>query len=300
MTVLTSPIRHAVFPVAGLGTRFLPATKSVPKEMLPVVDRPLIAYAIEDAMRAGIRELVFVTSRSKKALEDYLDTSPEVQRELEAAGKDELLKLLRETTPSGVNVVFLRQSQPMGTGHAVLCARPVVRDDGFAVLLPDELMHSTAPQPSATQELVQAFLQVQADVVGVAEVPLSQTGRYGIVQPAGSTQGVFEMRGMVEKPRSNPPSTYAAIGRYVFGPGFMQELQDLPVHAGGERYLTDAIARKASARPGSVYASALQARRFDCGDKLGYLQATVELALARENLGPEFGRWLASRGQPQE
>ncbi len=300
MTLKDSSIRYAVFPVAGLGTRFLPATKSVPKEMLPVVDRPLIAYAIEDALRAGIRDLVFVTSRSKKALEDYLDGTPDIQRELEAAGKHELLQVLRETCPSGVNAIFLRQSQPMGTGHAVLCAQPVVRDDGFAVLLPDELMHSPVGTPSATQELVQAHLEVGTDVIGVAAVPSEQAHRYGIVSPAGLPEGVFALNGMVEKPRSDPPSLFAAVGRYVFGRGFMRELEDLPVHPGGERYLTDAITRKAMRCAGNVYAKALQARRFDCGDKQGFLQATVALALQRDDLGPDFARWLQSEVLPQD
>lgn len=288
-------VRHAVLPVAGLGTRFLPATKSIPKEMLPVVDRPLVAYAVEDAYRAGIRNFIFVTSRSKKAVEDYFDRNGEVQAELEAAGKHELLEVLRQACPSDASFVFVRQPQPRGLGHAVYCAEPIIRDEAFAVLLPDELMLSPAWHASATQELVACHAQTGADAIGVMEVPKEATRNYGIVAPHGATDGGrFRTVDMVEKPKRGAPSNYAAIGRYVFGAGFMRRLANLETGVGGEIQLTDAIAAKArSGEP--VYAQVLKAQRFDCGSKLGFLQATVHLALGREDLAEPFDTWLRER-----
>lgn len=292
---MSSSVRYAVLPVAGLGTRFLPATKSIPKEMLPVVDRPLVAYAVEDAYRAGIRNFVFVTSRSKKAVEDYFDHNHEVHAELEAAGKHELLEVLRQTCPRDASFVFVRQPHPRGLGHAVYCAEPVVRDEAFAVLLPDELMVSQSWQPSATQELVACHAHTGADVIGVMQVAPEETRSYGIVAPRSSISGNrFAMADMVEKPKRAAPSNYAAIGRYVFGPGFMRRLAHLEAGVGGEVQLTDAIAAKA--RSGElVYAQTLQALRFDCGSKVGFLQATVHLALGRSDLSQPFEAWLRER-----
>lgn len=289
---MTRPIQFAVLPVAGLGTRFLPATKSVPKEMLPVVDRPLVAYAVEDAYRAGIRTFVFVTSRSKKSVEDYFDHNHEVHSELEASGKHELLKLLRETCPSDASFVFVRQPQPRGLGHAIHCAAPIVRNESFAVLLPDELMYSKPHQMTATAELVDCYQQTGADVIGVMQVRPEQASSYGIVVPREAGHGPwFAMKDMVEKPKGPPPSLHAAIGRYVFGPGFMSRLAHLTPGAGGEIQLTDAIASKA--RSGApVVAYEVSAQRFDCGSKVGFLQATVALALERDDLREPFSQWL--------
>jgi UTP--glucose-1-phosphate uridylyltransferase len=299
---MSQSVRFAVLPVAGLGTRFLPATKSIPKEMLPVVDRPLVAYAVEDAYRAGIRTFVFITSRSKKAVEDFFDRNNEVHAELEAAGKHELLEVLRRSCPPDANFVFVRQPQPRGLGHAVYCAEPIVRDEPFAVLLPDELMVSEPWQSSATQELVSAFNRTGADTIGVIRVPKEATKQYGIVAPKIDLGSIgadgFELADMVEKPTQNAPSQYAAIGRYVFGRGFMCRLAHLEAGQGGEIQLTDAIALKARSG-GPVRALPLKATRFDCGSKLGFLQATVHMALAREDLGPAFQAWLESRMNSQ-
>lgn len=288
---MNPPVSIAVFPVAGLGTRFLPATKSIPKEMLPVVDKPLMAYALEEAYRAGIRQFVFVTSRHKKALEDYFDDHPEMQEELEAAGKAELLDVLKQTRPRDASFFFTRQNQPRGTGHALYCAEPLVREQAFAVLFPDELMVDEG-QP-ALGELVSAYARTGFSVLGVMDVPVEQTRSYGIVVPSETLDTDLVLAsGIVEKPKSNPPSRLATVGRYVFAPGFMQRLaaiQDI-VH-GREVYMTDAI--QAAAEAGQVVAKTMSAQRFDCGSKQGYLQANAYLAMRHPELGPEFREFVS-------
>lgn len=275
----------AVLPVAGLGSRFLPATKSVPKEMLPVVDKPLVAYAVEEALQAGVREFVFVTSRHKKALEDYFDDHPEMQAELEAAGKAALLQELRQTRCAGASYYFVRQTEPRGTGDAVWRAQALVGSRAFAVLFPDELLVAPVGDPSALQQLVQAHARDGRGALGV--LPVNNPQDYGVVELAGPLQGhQAQVRHIVEKPKEKAPSNLAVVGRYVFAAGFMGHLERIQntMH-GREVYLTDAI--EAACAQGQMNAVELRAQRFDCGSKLGYAQANVALALARPELdGP--------------
>lgn len=273
-------------PIAGLGSRFLPATKSIPKEMLPVVDRPLIAYAVEEALQAGIREFVFVTSRSKKALEDYFDVNPEMQAELEAAGKEDLLKELRQTVCSSASYIFLRQPQPRGTGDALWRAHPVVGERPFGVMFPDELLLAKDGLPNAMTQLVRAYETHGKGAIGV--MPVQNPSAYGVVALAEAlAPNCSLVEGIVEKPKVNPPSNLAAVGRYVFAGGFMRHLGAIQdrVH-GREVYLTDAIELACKERTMSCVT--LQAQRFDCGSKLGYAQANLALALAREDFGEEL------------
>ena len=288
-------VPFAVIPAAGLGTRFLPVTKTLPKEMLPIVDKPLVAYAVEEACRAGVRTLVFITSRGKRALEDYFDPQSQLEQELAAAGEDELLRVLQETIPRSANLVFVRQPAPHGLGHAVGCAAQVVRDSAFAVLLPDELMLSEPGQDNALAQLLTCHSHTGRDCVGVLEIPAQDTSKYGIVAPGATlAERCVEVRDMVEKPTpGQAPSTLAAVGRYVFGTGFMAELAQLQPGARGELQLTDAIARRA--RQGRVAARHLDCQRFDCGSKLGYLQANVAVGCAHPELGPGMAHWLKSQ-----
>lgn len=285
------PVQIAVLPVAGLGSRFLPATKSVPKEMLPVVDKPLVAYAVEEALRAGIRTFVFITSRHKKSIEDYFDEHPEMASELEAAGKVHLLDVLSQTLPKDATFFFQRQWSPNGTADAVYRAQPIVRDAPFAVLFPDELLIDSGTP--ALGELINVYDKTEGQsVIGVVKVPHQETSSYGILRPGPSVgQGAFRVSGIVEKPKIDPPSNFAAIGRYVFSAGFMREVQAVHrVLHGRETCLTDAVERAALQE--RVVAKIIEARRFDCGSKLGYVQATCALALQRADLGPDLEVFL--------
>ena len=270
---MTAPVLKAVFPVAGLGTRFLPATKAIPKEMLPVVDRPLIQYAVEEAARAGIRDMIFVTGASKRAIEDHFDRSPALERELEQKGKAELLKEVRAICPTGVNFIFTRQSAPLGLGHAVLCAAPVVGDAPFAVILPDDLVD--APVSCIGELCALREAAGGGNVVAVEDVPRENTGRYGIVslrEGSGELVG-----GLVEKPApEDAPSTLAVIGRYVFEPGIFRRLAAVQAGVGGEIQLTDAMAASLADTPMRVCRFA--GKRFDCGSKKGFIDATVHYA----------------------
>jgi UTP--glucose-1-phosphate uridylyltransferase len=277
-------VRCAVFPVAGLGTRFLPATKTVPKEMLPVVDRPLIQYAVDEAIEAGCDTLVFVTNRYKHAVADYFDKAYELEQKLERAGKSELLAMIRDVLPRQVRAVFVTQAEALGLGHAVLCARPVVGDQPFAVLLPDDLIWNRGP--GATRQLVELAAREQASVVAVQDVPIEQTRSYGIVAAHGFSGRHGEIRGIVEKPRpEEAPSTLAVVGRYVLQPRIFGLLESTKPGAGGEIQLTDAIAALLAEQ--RILAYRFEGRRFDCGSRIGLIEATLQYALDDESLaGP--------------
>jgi len=269
-------VRKAVFPVAGSGTRFLPATKAMPKEMLPVVDKPLIQYAVEEAAAAGIEMMIFVTGRNKRAIEDHFDRSPELEMLLQASGKQALLDSLLTATPKGINFVFVRQPEPLGLGHAVLCAQPVVGDEPFAVILADDLIDA---QPGVTAQLVQSYERHGASVLAVEDVPLQDTSKYGIVatEPLdAATASEERVTLFVEKPRpEDAPSTLAVVGRYVLRPEVFAELARTQRGRGNEIQLTDAIARRVPM--GEVIVHRFSGKRFDCGSKAGWLDANVAL-----------------------
>jgi UTP--glucose-1-phosphate uridylyltransferase len=283
-------IRTAVFPVAGRGTRFLPATKASPKEMLPIVDKPLIQYAAEEALSAGARKLVFITGSSKRAIEDHFDTDPELEEALQAQGKDDLLRTLREIVPSWASCIYIRQPSPLGLGHAVWCAKPVVGDEPFFVHLADDLID--APTSCLRQMADVYAAKGGGSVLGVETVPRSETNKYGIVATEGREGPVSRIKQIVEKPRpENAPSTLAVVGRYLLSPTIFEKLEKTGRGAGGEIQLTDGIADLLSEEP--VYAYEFQGKRYDCGSKLGYLQATVDYGLKHEILGPQFREYLA-------
>ena len=290
MTVATT-VRKAVFPVAGLGTRFLPATKASPKEMLPVVDKPLIQYAVEEAYAAGIRHMIFVTGRSKRAIEDHFDTAYELEAELEAAGKKELLELVRSIQPSDMDCAFVRQPRSMGLGHAVLCAEPLVGKEPFAVLLADDLMVGPQGGQPVLAQMATAFRKQGRSVIAVQEVPEDQVHKYGIVagEPAGGP--LIRIQRIVEKPKAaEAPSRMGVAGRYILTPSVFDEIRNQPRGVGGEIQLTDGIARLMSNE--AVYAFQYEGKRYDCGSKEGFLEATVELALQHPQVGPHFRDYL--------
>src|SRR5687768_4684212 len=284
----TREIRTAVFPVAGRGTRFLPATKASPKEMLPIVDKPLIQYAAEEALAAGARKLVFITGSSKRAIEDHFDTDVELEQALEAQGKGDLLKALKDIVPSWASCIYIRQPSPLGLGHAVWCAKPVVGDEPFFVHLADDLIDSGTP---CLRQMASISLERGGSVLGVETVPRSETDKYGIVATDEREGRVSRVRQIVEKPRpQNAPSTLAVVGRYVLSPAIFDKLEKTERGAGGEIQLTDAIADLLGEE--SVFAYEFDGKRYDCGSKLGYLQATVEYGLKHESLGAKFGDYL--------
>jgi UTP--glucose-1-phosphate uridylyltransferase len=284
-------LKKAVFPVAGFGSRFLPVTKASPKEMMPVVDKPLIQYAVEEAAAAGITDMIFVTGRHKRAIEDHFDKAYELETELERKGKEALLQQVRSVLPDGVRCIYIRQPEPLGLGHAVLCAQPVVGDDPFAVLLADDLMDS---EPPALARMAAIFEREQCSLLGVEEVPRDQTESYGIVTIDALQGDTARMRAIVEKPKpAQAPSNLAVIGRYVLTPRIFQLLAAVTPGAGGEIQLTDAISAMLSHE--RALAVRLPGRRFDCGSKLGYLQATVELGVRHPEVGAAFTRYLKSR-----
>jgi len=283
-------ITKAVFPVAGLGSRFLPATKASPKEMMPVVDKPLIQYAVEEAVAAGITDMVFITGRNKRAIEDHFDTAYEIESELAARGKDELLRAVREVVPRHVNCIYIRQNEPLGLGHAVLCAQPVVQDEPFAVILADDLIDDALP---VTAQMVTVFLRYQASVLAVQEVPRSRTRQYGIVSASNIEPGVDLVRGIVEKPApEEAPSNLAVVGRYILTPRIFHHLAQLQSGTGGEIQLTDGIA--ALMQEEKLFAYRFTGTRYDCGSKLGYLKAQVAYGLKHEELREEFSAYLES------
>ncbi len=289
---MTTPsLQHAVFPVAGLGTRFLPATKAQPKEMLPVVDKPLIQYAVEEAYAAGIRHMIFVTGRSKRAIEDHFDTAYELEAELEAAGKQALLDLVRSVQPSDMLCSYVRQPRALGLGHAVLCAEHLVGNAPFAVLLADDLMTGPPGGPGVLQQMAEVYARTGASVLAVQEVPQDQVHRYGIVAGTLQPQGWVNVEKMVEKPKAaDAPSRLAVAGRYVLTPAVFDRIRAGGRGVQGEIQLTDGIAGLLASE--KVLAYAYQGKRYDCGSKLGFLQATVELALQHPEVGAEFKAYL--------
>jgi UTP--glucose-1-phosphate uridylyltransferase len=287
-------IRTAVFPVAGRGTRFLPATKASPKEMLPVVDKPLIQYAVEEALAAGARRLVFITGASKRAIEDHFDTDQELEKMLESQGKTDLAQQVRSVLPSYASCIYIRQPAPLGLGHAVLCAQPAVGSEPFFVHLADDLIQGSVP---CLKQMAEVYEAKRASVLGVEQVPHKDTDKYGIVEVEADQSQTSRIRSIVEKPKpAAAPSNLAVVGRYILTPTLFSHLERIGQGAGGEIQLTDGIARLMQEE--AVYAYRFAGKRFDCGNKLGYLQATVEYALAHPALGGEFRRYL--RGLVQE
>lgn len=283
-------VTKAVFPVAGLGTRFLPATKASPKEMLPVVDKPLIQYAAEEAIAAGITELIFVTGRSKRAIEDHFDKAYEMEAELEARGKNETLAQLRDVVPKNITCIYIRQAEALGLGHAVLCAKQVVGNHPFAVLLADDLI--SAEQP-VLKQMVDLYDHYHSSIIGVQNVLREEIGQYGAVKVRPLDNRVHKMEGIVEKPKpAQAPSTLGVVGRYILTPRIFGFLESVQAGAGGEIQLTDGIAKLLERE--QVLAYEFHGKRYDCGSKLGYLQATVEFALRHPQLNHEFRTYLRS------
>lgn len=284
-------LNKAVFPVAGLGTRFLPATKAQPKEMLPVVDKPLIQYAVEEAYAAGIRHMIFVTGRNKRAIEDHFDTAYELENELEVAGKRELLRIVRSMQPTDMSCSFVRQPRSLGLGHAVLCAEHMVGNEPFAVLLADDLMTGPSGGQSVLAQMAEQFKTLQHSVLAVQEVPLDQTQRYGIVAGEKAGDHLMAVSAMVEKPAPEAaPSRMAVAGRYILTPAVFKHIRSQKAGVGGELQLTDGIASLLAEE--SVYAFEYKGKRYDCGSKEGFLQATVELALQHPEVGVSFKSYL--------
>jgi len=285
---LKSPIRTAVFPVAGRGTRFLPATKASPKEMLPVVDKPLIQYAVEEALAAGASRLVFITGASKRAIEDHFDSDPELESLLEQQGKSDLLNQIRSVLPSYAACIYIRQPEPLGLGHAVLCAQPAVGSEPFFVHLADDLIRSDV---ACLKQMADVYAAKRSSVLGCEVVPHKDTERYGIVEVEAEKSTTSRIRSIVEKPKpADAPSNLAVVGRYVLTPAVFEHLERIGKGSGGEIQLTDGIA--ALMREEAVYAHQFSGKRYDCGSKLGYLQATVEYALGHPQLGKEFAKYL--------
>ncbi|AAQ61562.1 UTP--glucose-1-phosphate uridylyltransferase GalU [Chromobacterium violaceum] len=281
-------ITKAVFPVAGLGTRFLPATKASPKEMLPVVDKPLIQYAVEEAIAAGMTELIFITGRNKRSIEDHFDKAYELETELEYKNKQKLLQLVQEIIPPSVSCIYIRQTEALGLGHAVLCARPVVGDEPFAVILADDLIEGA---PGAMEQMVRLFDETHSSILGVETVAPEETGSYGIVKVAANAQGHQRVEHIVEKPRpEEAPSNLAVVGRYILTPRIFDKLVNTAAGAGGEIQLTDGIAALMKNEP--VLALPFKGTRYDCGSKLGYLKATVNYGLKHNEVAGDFAAFL--------
>ncbi len=284
-------VTKAIFPVAGMGTRFLPATKSVPKEIMTLVDRPLIQYAIDEARAAGIKEFIFVTARGKSALEDYFDIAPELEATLRKKGKDELLKVLKSTNMDSGQIAYIRQNKAMGLGHAVWCARRLLGNEPFAVILPDDVIAAEKP---CLQQMVEAHAETGGNIVAAMEVPKDKASSYGILDVKEDMGSVVSVKGMVEKPAvDDAPSNLAVIGRYILTPDVMRNLNKAKSGAGGEIQLTDAIAQEIQ-NSDNVYGFRFRGQRYDCGSKAGFLQATVAFGLAREDLRDEFSGFLES------
>lgn len=288
-------IRTAVFPVAGMGTRFLPATKANPKEMLPVVDKPLIQYAVEEAVSAGMTQMVFITGRNKRSIPDHFDKAYELESELELKGKTALLKLVQNIIPKDVTCIYIRQSEPLGLGHAVLCASPVVGNEAFAVILADDLINNQ--KSSCLQQLVKIHEQYEHSVLAVEEVPKEETQKYGVIKPnrdVDLSKNVYQLNGIVEKPKpKDAPSNLSVVGRYILTPKIFDLLRSTNKGAGGEIQLTDAIEQLLQHELVNAYQ--FEGRRFDCGSKLGYLEATVEYALQHPELADDFRAYIENR-----
>ena len=285
-------ITKAIFPVAGLGIRFLPATKASPKEMMPIVDKPLIQYAVEEAIEAGITEMIFITGRNKRSIEDHFDKAYEMEAELEARGKNDTLEVLRSIIPKNISCIYIRQSEAMGLGHAVLCARPAVGNEPFAVLLADDLIDSDDP---VMRQMTRLYEHNRCSILGVQNIRLEETMNYGIVKCEPGKNGLHQITGIVEKPKpENAPSTLGVVGRYILTPRIFSHLERIKPGTGGEIQLTDGIASLLQKE--RVLAYEFSGTRYDCGTKLGYLKATIALALKHPEVGKEFAAHLASQG----
>lgn len=286
---MKNSIRKAVFPVAGLGTRFLPATKASPKEMLPVVDKPIIQYAVEEAIDSGITELIFITGRNKRAIEDHFDKAFELEMDLTHKGKKELLQLVKTILPKHVNCIYIRQSEALGLGHAVLCAKPIVGNEPFAVLLADDLIQSDKP---VLKQMIDAHEYYHASILGVEKIEPEQTKQYGVVKPSNVfTEQILQISHIIEKPTpEKAPSNLGVVGRYILTPRIFSELENTKAGAGGEIQLTDAIESLISHE--QVLAHIFNGKRYDCGSKLGYLKATLEYAITHPEVGEEFTKYL--------
>lgn len=281
-------VRKAVFPVAGLGTRFLPATKASPKEMLPIVDKPLIQYAVEEAVAAGITDMIFVTGRSKRAIEDHFDKAYELENELLLKNKTEMLELVRNLLPKNINCIYIRQPEALGLGHAVLCAQPVIGDEPFAVLLADDLLDG---EPPVLKQMTDTYDYYRCSVIGVQDVPRADTRSYGIVKSNAVAERLESIQGIVEKPKpEEAPSTLAVVGRYILTPRIFHHLETVTPGTGGEIQLTDGIAALLTEE--QVLAYRYQGTRYDCGSKLGYLQATVVFGRRHPEVGADFSNYL--------
>ena len=286
---MKTKVTKAIFPVAGLGTRFLPATKSIPKEIMTLVDRPLIQYAIDEARAAGIKEFIFVTSRGKGALEDYFDINPMLEQTLRRSGKDALLDALKSTNMESGAIAYIRQHKALGLGHAVWCARRLIANEPFAVILPDDVIAAEKP---VLEQMVEAYEQTGGAMVAAMEVPPEKASAYGVLDVSEDMGDLVKVRGMVEKPApGKAPSNLAVIGRYILTPDVMHNISKMKSGAGGEIQLTDAIAEEI-ARERNVYGLRFRGQRFDCGSKAGFLQATVAFGMAREDLRDEFTAYL--------
>jgi UTP--glucose-1-phosphate uridylyltransferase len=286
-------VTKAVFPVAGLGTRFLPATKASPKEMMPIVDKPLIQFAVEEAVAAGITDMIFVTGRSKRSIEDHFDKAYELENELEIRGKNDTLDFVRNILPKNINCIYIRQAQALGLGHAVLCAKPVVGDEPFAVLLADDLLDGN---PAVLKQMVDVFDYYQCSVIGVQEVPRADTRSYGIVAARPVAERLEQITAIVEKPKpEDAPSTLAVVGRYILTPRIFHFLENVTPGSGGEIQLTDGIAALLTEQQALAYR--YDGVRYDCGSKIGYLQAMVEFGLRHPEVGAEFAAYLSNRGR---
>ena len=284
-------ITKAVFPVAGLGTRFLPATKASPKEMMPIVDKPLIQFAVEEAVAAGITDMIFVTGRSKRAIEDHFDKAYELESELELRGKLETLAFVRNLLPKNINCIYIRQAEALGLGHAILCARPVIDDEPFAVLLADDLLDGATP---VMRQMVDVYNGHHCSVLGVQEVPRADTKSYGIVAVRPLAERLEQISAIVEKPKpEEAPSTLAVVGRYILTPRIFHYLENVRPGKGGEIQLTDGIAALLAEQ--QVLAYRYAGVRYDCGSKLGYLQAMVEFGLRHPEVGGDFAAYLNKR-----
>lgn len=281
---MNGPIKTAVFPVAGLGTRFLPATKASPKEMLPVVDKPLIQYAVEEAVDAGMTQMVFITGRNKRAIEDHFDKAFELETELESRGREALLESIRNIVPKHVSCIYVRQPEALGLGHAVLCAKPVVGDEPFAVILADDLIDGT---PSTLQQMVEVFKQRKSSVLGVQKIPREESNKYGVIRGTALDARLHRLDGIVEKPKpADAPSNLAVVGRYILTPAVFGFLERIGKGTGGEIQLTDGIARLLETE--DVLALEFEGTRYDCGSKLGYMMANLVYGLRHPEVGQEF------------
>ena len=289
-------IRKAVFPVAGLGTRFLPATKANPKEMLPVVDKPLIQYGAEEAVAAGMDTLIFITGRHKRSIEDHFDKAYELETELQADGKDTMLDMVQNVLPKDVNCIFIRQSEPLGLGHAVLCAEPVVGEEPFAIILADDLIDDGTR--GCLSQMIEIYDEEQCGIVGVQEVKKEEVKSYGVISGSKLQENLWDVDTFVEKPEpKNAPSNVAVVGRYLLQPSIFSILEKTGEGAGGEIQLTDALAKQAENE--KLLAYKFEGKRYDCGSKLGYLEATVELAIKHPGVGKQFAKYLQKLVRPQ-